>query len=202
MIAAAILTGGQARRFFGQDKSRLVVPSPAGDGRTILERQISMLGTLASEILIVASAARLPDFTGVTGARAVVDRYPGAGPLGAVVTALASTPADAVFVIAGDMPNVTASLVEALAARHAQGGADITVPESPRGLEPLAAIYGQSATAGLIRALESGDLSLRRAIRGLRLTVLPPAHVAAFGDPAALFRNINTPADLKMQGRA
>ena len=156
MIAAAILTGGQARRFLGQDKSRLVVAAPDGDGRTILERQLAMLAPHASEILIVASAARLPDFQHVPGARAVVDRYPDAGPLGAVVTALASTAAEAVFVVAGDMPNVPAPLVEALAARHAQYGADVTAPESPRGVEPLAAIYGQSATAGLIRALEPG----------------------------------------------
>ena len=196
MVAAAILTGGQARRFLGQDKSRLVVPAPAGDGRTILERQLSMLGPLASEILIVASAARLPDFRGVAGARAVVDRYPDTGPLGAIVTALAETAAGAVFVMAGDMPNISASLVETLAARHAQSGADVTAPESPRGVEPLAAVYGQSATAGLIRALESGDLSLRRALRGLRLAVLPAGDVAACGDPAVLFHNINTPADL------
>src|SRR5687767_7727765 len=59
MLAAAILTGGQARRLRGQDKSRLVMRD---DGRTILERQLDMLAPIASEILIVTSAERLPDF--------------------------------------------------------------------------------------------------------------------------------------------
>lgn len=190
-IAAAILTGGQARRLLGRDKSRLVV-----EGRTILERQLSMLSPLVTEILIVTSAARLPEFASVDGARPIVDQYPDAGPLGAVLTALAAAPAHPVFVLGGDMPNVTAALVDALARRHASIPADVTAPESARGVEPLAAIYAQSAVPGLQRALASGDLSLQRAVRAVRLSLLPAPDVAAAGDPNALFRNINTPEDL------
>ncbi len=190
-IAAAILTGGQARRLLGRDKSRLVV-----EGRTILERQLSMLSPLVTEILIVTSAARLPEFASVDGARALVDQYPDAGPLGAVLTALAAAPAHPVFVLGGDMPNVTGALVEALARRHASVPADVTASESARGVEPLAAIYAQSAVPGLQRALASGDLSLQRAVRAVRLSLLPAPDVAAAGDPATLFRNINTPEDL------
>lgn len=190
-IAAAILTGGQARRFLGRDKSRLVV-----EGRTILDRQLSMLSPLVTRILIVTSAARLPEFHDVDGARAIVDQYPDGGPLGGVLTALAAAPGHPVFVLGGDMPSVTGALVDALARRHASTPADVTAPVSPRGFEPLAALYAQSAVPGLQRALASGDLSLQRAVRALRLSLLPAPDVAAAGDPAALFRNINTPEDL------
>lgn len=190
-IAAAILTGGKARRFLGQDKSRLMV-----EGRTILDRQLSMLSPRVSGILIVTSAARLPEFASVDGARTIVDQYPDAGPLGGVITALAAAPAHPLFVLGGDMPNVTAALVDALVRRHAAAPADVTAPVSPRGFEPLAALYAQSALPGLQRALESGDLSLQRAVRSVRLSLLAAPDIAAAGDPATLFRNINTPEDL------
>ncbi|HUF25221.1 MAG TPA: molybdenum cofactor guanylyltransferase [Vicinamibacterales bacterium] len=193
MIAAAILTGGYARRFLGRDKSRLVV---SRDGRTILDRQLAMLAPLAADILIVTSAARLADFTGVPGARAVADAHPGAGPLGAILTALDAADADAVFVIGGDMPDVPAALVAALAARHAASGGDVTAPESVRGIEPLAAMYARSARPALAAAFASGDLSLRHALGRVRLDVMPARDVAAHGSPDRLFRNINSPDDL------
>ena len=47
-LSAAILAGGQARRFGGRDKGALLV-----DGRSIRDRQIAELATLTSDILIV-----------------------------------------------------------------------------------------------------------------------------------------------------
>lgn len=193
MIAAAILTGGRARRLLGRDKSRLVIGQ---DGRTILERQIDLLAPLVSEILIVTSARRLPDFAALAAdaaggrppVRVVADRDPDAGPLAAVVTALQETRSPALFVLAGDMPDVTAEFIRDLAAAHAQGRHDVTAPQSSRGLEPLAALYGASARPSLESALASGERSLQRALRALQLALVPAAD--------ALFRNINTPDDL------
>lgn len=188
--AAAILTGGLARRFHGQDKSRLVV-----SGGPILEHQLTALAALADDILIVTSAARAASFA-TARARVAVDAHPGCGPLGAIVTALDATAAPALIVIAGDMPHVSAPLLAALLRRHETGGHDATVPESARGLEPLCAVYGRSARPALAAALASGDLSLQHALRSVRLEILPAAAVAAYGDPAVLFRNINAPGDL------
>ena len=200
MTAAAILTGGQARRFHGLDKSGLVVE---GGGRTILERQLDRLAPAAADIMIVTSEARAADFPTSRlshGARVVLDRYPGTGPLGAVVTALEAASGAPVLVLAADMPHVSAPLVAALTARHAEpddeDGHDATVPQSLRGAEPLCAVYGPSALPALRAALASGDLSIRRALDRLRVRVMPVESVAAIGDPALLFRNINSPAEL------
>lgn len=195
MTAAAILTGGLARRYHGRDKSGLVV-----DGRPILEHQLARLAPAASDILIVTSAARAADFPATrlpATARVVIDHYPGAGPLGAILTALESVSGSAVFVLAADMPHVPAALVAALAALHeAPGDRDATVPHSARGAEPLCAVYATSALPALRAAVGSGDLSLRHALGRLRVRVMPVEAVAAIGDPALLFRNINSPADL------
>ena len=50
--SAAILAGGQARRFGGQDKSRLVV-----EGRPIIVRQMEVLQRVAHDIFIVGPRA-------------------------------------------------------------------------------------------------------------------------------------------------
>ena len=55
MLSAAILAGGRATRFGGQDKSALVV-----DGRTIFDRQVTELSKIAGEILSHLSAAMSP----------------------------------------------------------------------------------------------------------------------------------------------
>lgn len=193
-MVAAILTGGRARRFHGRDKSRLVV-----GGRPILEHQLEVIGPAVSEILIVTSADRagaFDDRPGPPPVRVVLDRYPGAGPLGAVATALDETPAGAVLVVAGDMPGLTAPLVEALVTLHRDTGAAVTVPATARGLEPLCAIYAGRSAAPLRAALASGARSLQSILPGLHPAVLTADAIARVGDPASLFANINAPGDL------
>lgn len=200
MTAAAILTGGQARRFHGLDKSGLVVSRGDGTGaRSILEHQLEALTPVAGDIMVVTSDARAADFptSRLPRGRVVRDRYPGTGPLGAVATAIEAAAGAPVLVLAADMPDVSARLLAGLAALHAQPGErDATVPHSARGAEPLCAVYDPSALPTLRAALASGDLSLRHALGHLRVRVMPLETVAAIGDPALLFRNINSPADL------
>jgi molybdopterin-guanine dinucleotide biosynthesis protein A len=126
----------------------------------------------------------------------VLDAYPESGPLGAILTALDATPAAALIALAGDMPHVSSAFLRALTALHDPESADATVPESPRGLEPLCAVYGRSARTELARALASGDLSLQRALARLRVRVMRGGDVNRYGDAVALFRNINAPEDL------
>ena len=189
MTTAAILTGGQARRFHGRDKSRL--PAWPG-GPAILDHQLATLGPIAGEILIVTSPERAADFAFTDRAaavRTVVDRHPGSGPLGAIVTAFDATSAADIVVVAGDMPGISSDAIRELLRRHAAAGPDATVPESAHGLEPLCAVYARSARDPLAAALASGELSLRVALGSLRIE-----RVAAGSE--ALFRNINTPEDL------
>src|SRR4051812_44701952 len=116
MWSAAILVGGQARRFAGRDKGTLLV-----DGRPILDRQIDELSKVTKDILIVGSAAvRSPR------ARAVPDAVPGCGPLGGLKTALDESAGTATIVVACDMPHVSAPFVEHLLALT--DGADAVVP--------------------------------------------------------------------------
>jgi molybdenum cofactor guanylyltransferase len=188
-VRGAILAGGGATRFDGRPKGLELVA-----GRRILDRVAdAMTAALGGPPLLVANAPEAPDWR--PDLRVVPDVRPGLGSLGGIFTAVKEAPAP-VVVVAWDMPFVTAELIVRLAEgleRH-----DAVLPESggPRGLEPLCAAYGPACGDAIARALDAGD---RRAVgfhAGIRLGILPHADVERLGDPAFLFLNVNTAADL------
>src|SRR5262245_10058014 len=105
MASAAILAGGQARRFGGRDKSALLV-----GGRSILERQFEVLSGLTDDILLVGASAA-PTAVAI---RCVPDRMPFSGPLGGLDAALAAARDDRVVIVACDMPFITAPFLASL----------------------------------------------------------------------------------------
>ena len=175
MQSAAILAGGRATRFGGRDKGALVV-----DGRTIRDRQLAMLSAVADEVLIVAPGH-------------VADVFPGCGPMGGVHAAVSAARHDAVFVIACDMPFVTAPFAAHLLglAEHA----DVVVPRTERGFHPLCAVYTRACLEPLARRLEAGSLKMQTLLDDVRVRVVETDEIDAFGDRERLLANINSPAD-------
>ena len=183
--AGAILAGGQARRFGGRDKCRLIV-----QGRSIIVRQVELLQRVADQVLVVGSdPARFADLP-VT---VVGDVIAGAGALGGILTALESTSADRVLVVACDLPFLTEDLLRALLTLAESG--DGAWVETPRGPEPLVACYRQSARGPIHAAITAGRLKAADLGRHLRLHALAGDALSAFGPPAHLLDNLNTPED-------
>jgi len=183
--ACAILAGGRARRFGGRDKARLVV-----EGRSIIDRQVDLLRRISDEVFVVGhDAGRFADL----GLPVFEDRVAGAGALGGILTALESTQADRVLVIACDMPFLVEGLLRALVSRADSGhGAWV---RTTRGPEPLVACYRQSAQALIRTAIASGRLKAADLGAQLNLRDLTEAEVALFGAPGQLLANLNTPED-------
>jgi len=175
MPSAAILAGGRATRFGGRDKGALLV-----DGQTIRERQITMLSEVADEVLIV-------------GPGHVEDRVPGCGPMGGVHAALSAAQHDTVFVIACDMPYVTAPFAAHLL--DLARDADAVVPRTERGLHPLCAVYTRACREPLARRLAAGMLQMKGLLDEVRVRVIEAADIEVFGDRHRLLANVNTPAD-------
>lgn len=182
MWSGAILTGGKATRFGGQDKGALVI-----EGRTILERQLSELSLVASQILIVgAGAAR-------DGVRVVPDIVPGCGPLGGLHTALTEAAFDVVVVVACDMPYVAAPLLAHLA--HLTAEADAVVPLTERGYHPLCAAYTRACLGPIAGRLANGRLKMMEALTDFRVRVVTAEEIETFGRRHRLLANVNTPAE-------
>ncbi len=185
MWSAAILAGGRARRFGGRDKSALVVA-----GRSILERQLTELMALTTDILIVGGSGPAP---ASATARVLADRVPGLGPLGGLYTALSEASGDATIVIACDMPYVSAPFLGHLLALTRD--ADAVVPHTDRGYHPLCAAYTRECLAPAAARLADGRLKMIDLFEDVRVRVVTADEIGAFGHPNRLLANVNTPAE-------
>jgi molybdopterin-guanine dinucleotide biosynthesis protein A len=194
MPSAAILAGGSARRFEGQDKSALVFARP-GDrrGRTILEYQRDELATLTDDIMIVGHRSGPSGGRALPGLRAVADRTPGCGPLSGLQAALTEAREEVLALIACDMPLVTARFIAQLLA-HAHE-ADAVVPRTKRGYHPLCAVYTRGCLNVVSQHLKEGRLTMTALLEALRVRVVEEEEVAACGDPERLLANVNTRAE-------
>jgi molybdopterin-guanine dinucleotide biosynthesis protein A len=183
--AAAILAGGQARRFGGRDKSRLVV-----EGLPIIVREVDVLQRVATEVFIVASdVERFADL----GLPVHADRVPGAGPLGGVYTALDAAQADLVITVACDLPFLHEGLLRRLI--DLASAADGAWVRSEPGVEPLIACYRRSARVPIREAIAGGRLTMADLGSILRMAEMPVTEVERFGPRERLLANINTPED-------
>lgn len=190
-----ILAGGGATRYGGRPKGLERV-----GGERIIDRVAAVLRETTDDLLLIANAPDAADW--LPGVRTCSDVRPGEGALGglhAVLTHEALThAASAIVLVAWDMPFVPAALLRALRARG-ERGADAVLSESDgsrRGVEPLCAWYAPSCLGAITAALDAGDRRVVAFHDQVNTVRLPLAEVAAFGDPALMFGNVNTPEDL------
>jgi molybdopterin-guanine dinucleotide biosynthesis protein A len=184
-VAAAILAGGQARRFGGRDKSRLLV-----DGRSIIVRQIEVLQRITPEVFIVASeTARFADLS----LPVHPDALPGSGAIGGLYTALEAASSDLVIVVACDLPYLEEGMLGRLVELASAG--DGAWVRTPGGIEPLLACYRREARATVRAEILAGRLKLQDLASHLHMADLDARELARFGPAARLLANINTPDD-------
>jgi molybdopterin-guanine dinucleotide biosynthesis protein A len=186
-IAAAILAGGKARRFGGQDKSRLLVR-----GRPIIVRQLEVLQRVADTITVVApDGDRFADL----GVPVHADLIPGAGAMGGVYTALETAAADRVLVVACDMPFLSEAVLRRLAALAEEG--DAAWVRTAVGVEPLLACYRRSARTAIHAAITAGRLKLAELQSVLAIRELDESSIAALEPVEDVLANVNSPADYR-----
>jgi molybdopterin-guanine dinucleotide biosynthesis protein A len=176
---AVVLAGGRAARLGGQAKPQLRV-----GGRTLLDAVLAAVADAERRIVVGPPQPAPADVLQVR------ERPPGGGPVAALRAGLVEVDTDAVVVLAGDLPFLTASLVADLRSRLTGDGV-LVVDDTGR--DQL--LLGLWRTAALRAAVadSSGPTSLRKvlaplAVRRLRPTVPP-------GSPPP-WMDCDTPADL------
>lgn len=183
--SAAILAGGQARRLGGHNKSALEIA-----GVPLLDRQRAALAPLTSAVVLVGGPAPHPHAPAL---RVVPDRWPGAGALGGLCTALTAAATSRVLVLACDMPFLTARFLDLLVRCDPQALA--VVPERAGRWHPLCAVYHRTAAPRLIAALESGQRRVVEAVAALEPRILGDREIAPLDPEGRLLTNVNTPDD-------
>ena len=176
-MAAAILAGGRATRFGGINKGSLEI-----GGIAIADRQLAALRAITPDVFVVGRADPLWSERGLS---VIADAFPDAGPLGGIYTALVHSPADRTLIIGCDMPFLTTELLERLTAVR---DADVVVARSPRGVEPLCAVYSRACASEIRARLDSGAFEASTLPTGFRV-------VEVDVDRAVVFVNVNTPHD-------
>ena len=172
----AVLCGGASRRM-GVEKATLPV------GGVAMARRVADVLRLAGCSPVVAVGGDSQELRPLELDH-VDDEFPGEGPLGGILTALAhSAPA---AVVACDLPNIKAVTITALI--DALGSHDAAVAFTDRA-EPLCAVWSPAAVAPLRAQFIAGERAIHRAIDGL--------DIAWIKVPPADLRNINTPDDLR-----
>jgi molybdopterin-guanine dinucleotide biosynthesis protein A len=117
------------------------------------------------------------------GLEVVADQHPGEGPLGGILTALATTDTEVVVVLACDLPDPDPAAIRQVI--DALGDADVAAPPG----ELLHAAYHRRTEAQLAAAFAAGERAPRRAVEGL--------HVVDVTDlPARALADADTPDDL------
>lgn len=189
-VAGYILAGGGSTRF-GRDKALVEV-----GGTPMLERMIELLKSVTNQVKIVAAPGKYT----VSGAEVFEDHWPGEGPLGGIITALEDAAQRAArpewsLILSCDMPFLTREWLIFLCERAAKSSAQVILPHSASGPEPLCACWQTGAAAKLRSGFERGVRKVTEGIALLRAEVLDEADWKRFDSAGRLFWNMNTAAD-------
>lgn len=180
-----VLAGGASRRM-GRDKATLPYPGLSPGSApviTMVERTVAVLSERCAPVIVVAAAGQvLPEMA----ATVLRDTVPGQGPLPAAglgLRAAAGAGCARAFLCAVDMPQLSAALIDELAAGDPD--ADIVLPWDGRD-HYLAALY-RTALADRVDALvASGERRMRAladVVRNRRVVLSEPGWLANRNSP-------------------
>jgi molybdopterin-guanine dinucleotide biosynthesis protein A len=184
-VAAFVLAGGASRRM-GQDKALLEL-----GGLPMVVRTVRLVAPLVASVTVVAP----PERYGSLGLCRMADRWPGAGPLGGIITALGVSSADWNLILGCDLPFLTTEWIDWIISRALNSSAKAVVPKSLRGIEPLAAMYHNDCGPVFAAAFERGVRSVSEALGEIVFDRITADQWHALDPAGALLKNINTRGD-------
>lgn len=186
--AAIILGGGRSSRI-GRDKCVLEI-----DGRPILEVVLSKLKPLFEEMILVTNT---PDVHGNNSdLKIVTDEVPYQGPLGGILAGLSSSLHRYNLVVACDMPFLNIDLIQFLFDQIS--GADVVIPCSKKGIEPLHAVYSTDCIPAIREKLECGEKRVVSFFDQVRVHYVKKEKVKELDPQYLSFFNINTVEDWEL----
>ena len=187
MLTLAILAGGPSSRM-GQDKALMPLL-----GRPLIQRVIERLAPMANEILL---STNMPADYAFLKIRTLPDLQAGQGALGGLYTALEAAKFPNVAAVACDMPFASRALFEYELELILKTEAEVVIPSTPEGLEPLHAVYHRETCLPMIRAaLEAKNYKMIGWLSQANVRVIPPEVTSQFDPKGLAFRNLNTPEE-------
>lgn len=195
MLTVCIQAGGQSSRM-GEDKALKTFL-----GRPLIQRVVDRLSPLADELIVTTNRPEAYTFLGAStgsaqGVRLIPDLKPGRGALGGLYTAVASASHPFVAVVACDMPFASAPLLETASRLMVQDEADVVIPKSAHGYEPLHAVYRRAACLPAIEAaIEADQWKVIAWFPQVRVRFLTLEEIQQHDPDGLAFWNVNTPEE-------
>ncbi|MBN1380444.1 MAG: molybdenum cofactor guanylyltransferase [Deltaproteobacteria bacterium] len=172
----------------GRNKSFLEI-----DGERLIDRTVRILRDIFTEIIIATNSPL--EYLDLD-AQIVTDIFKGKGSLGGIYTGLFYASSEKSFVTACDMPFLNQSFIEYMVKSAAEKH-DIVVPKTPKGPQPLHAIYAKTCLPNIKNLMDQDKLKITGFYKGLDVLFIQPETLQSFDPEERMFFNINSEEDLK-----
>lgn len=196
-IDGFVLTGGASSRM-GHDKAQMTI-----GGKELFERAAAALAGICEHISLVgeksedlaanreSNLAAIPDIS-------IAGRKAAKAPIVGLYTALVSSKARWIAVLACDLPFVTPDLFARLA-RFCSEEFDAIVPlQQDKRPQPLCSFYQSERCLPVVEAMIGrGDLKMQELLPNVRTRFVSFDEIADLDGSADFFLNVNDPADYK-----
>ncbi len=183
---AIILAGGKSSRM-GTNKALLKFHEKSN-----IERMKDELQQVFDDIILVTNNPESYQFLHL---KSVTDQYPGSGPLAGIHAGLEASDYEENFIVACDMPFVSAELAGNLvkALKHH----DAVVPVSDGREHPLFAAYQKRVARDAVKCIEDGNLRIRHMLAKLDVRYLEDSDLQLYGGSnlERIFFNMNHPEE-------
>jgi molybdenum cofactor guanylyltransferase len=183
---AIILSGGKSSRM-GTNKALLKFHE-----KTNIERIKDELQHVFDDIILVTNDPETYQFLNI---KSVPDQFPGSGPLAGIHAGLEASDYEENFIVACDMPFVSAELAVNLvkALKHH----DAVVPVSDGRKHPLFAAYQKRVAGEAEKCIEEGTLRIKHMLEKLDVRYLdePDLQLYCGGSLERVFFNMNHPEE-------
>ena len=186
---AVILAGGMSRRL-GRNKA--LEPF---QGEPLIRRVIASMRQVGDSIIVVVNEPERADELDLPADVATaVDRYPGMGPLGGILTGLVTAPTEWATFCACDMPFLNPQLYQLLLSLR--DGYDAVVPVVDGRPEPTHAVYSRACVEPIRERIAAKDLKISSFFGEVRVCLVPEEQIRRTDPELLSFFNVNTQEDL------
>jgi molybdopterin-guanine dinucleotide biosynthesis protein A len=161
-------------------------------GKSFLQHALETARRVTSDVVIVGEKGKYAPYAPV-----IEDVFANRGPLGGIHSALKATQTELNLIIGVDMPFLQPRFLQYLCGRAQASKAVVTVPRAAGGWQPLCAVYRRAFADVAERALHAGKNRIDLAFPYVALLVIEESEIAQSGFSTDMFRNVNTPEDMK-----
>jgi molybdopterin-guanine dinucleotide biosynthesis protein A len=181
-VTGIILAGGMSTRY-GKDKALAEI-----HGVPLVERVARIMATVFRQIILITNTPKQYSFLDLPMHK---DLVKGIGPLGGIYTGLKRMAGRAGFVVACDMPFLSADLLRHMV--EIQGNFDAVVPKMDWKIEALHALYSRSCLPAVEGLIDSRQYQVFKFFSRIDVRYVEEDEIRLYDPDLRSFYNVNDP---------